>query len=379
MSNAIPPIGQPLRVGVMGCGNVAQMMHIPNLVEYEHFELLALADVYAPILEAVGQRYGITRLYSDWREFLAQPDLDAVLLCHAGSHKEAVIAALDAGKHVFVEKPLGWNLREVQEVAARAAQSDRILQVGYHKRYDPGYRYAREQVQQMPDLGFARITVLHPPDEMGHSPHRIRLGNGRYKDGHIAVADWATQLAGARRGLTEGDLSPLVDEALGTRKADPRLRLAYSMMTISLIHQVYTLFGFLGEPAGVLSTEVWRDGLSIHSVIAYPNDLRVSLDWHYLSDLKDYREEYAFYGNGQRITFQLPSPYFRSFPSPVIVQGGEGELAWEKRVIVSYDEPFRNELLAFYANVQAGTEPETNAAAALQHHRFIQQMIDAAR
>jgi hypothetical protein len=107
--------------------------------------------------------------------------------------------------------------------------------------------------------------------------------------------------------------------------------------------------------------------------------VRCSLDWHFLSHLKDYREEYAFYGNHERVIFQLPSPYLRNFPSPVIVQGGDGELAWEKKITVSYDEAFRDELLAFYDNVTEKKQPETTVAEALQHIEFTQQLIDAVR
>jgi hypothetical protein len=76
---------------------------------------------------------------------------------------------------------------------------------------------------------------------------------------------------------------------------------------------------------------------------------------------------------------QLPSPYLRNFPSPVIVQGGEGELAWEKKITVSYDEAFRNELLEFHDNVTKKKQPETTVAEALQHMEFTQQLIDAVR
>jgi len=369
-----------LNVGLVGCGNIAQMMHIPYLMEYEQFNLVALSDVYQPILDAVGDRYGIAQRFTDWNDMFASDEIDAVVLCHAGSHRDAIIAALDAGKHVFVEKPVGWNVREVREVAERVAASDRILQVGYHKRYDPAFQYVREHVQNMNDIGMVRITVLHPPDEMGHTPHRIRRGNDVIRDGHIDVAPWDQQIQGMLNGLTGGDLTTLVDEALGDlRKDDPRLRVAYSLMTISIIHQVYTLFGLLGEPQEVLSTDIWRDGVSIHSVLAFPDDVRCTIDWHFLAKLKHYSEEYAFFGNQDRVMWRLPSPYFKNFPSPVTIEGGEGELAWQKTVTVSYDEAFRNELLAFYDNVQNGTEPQTHIREAVKHHELIQKMIDAAR
>src|SRR5258707_11866235 len=111
----------------------------------------------------------------------------------------------------------------------------------------------------------------------------------------------------------------------------------------------------------------------------YREKVGVYEDYHYLPYLKDYREEYAFFGNHDRVMMQLPSPYLRNAPSPVIVQGGDGELAWEKRIIVSYDEAFRNEILSFYANVRQHKTPATTITHAVQHAQFIQQLIDAAR
>ena len=76
---------------------------------------------------------------------------------------------------------------------------------------------------------------------------------------------------------------------------------------------------------------------------------------------------------------QLPSPYLKNAPSPVIVQGGDGELAWEKRIIVSYDEAFQNEIVSFAENVRQHKTPATTVAHALEHARLMQALIDAAR
>jgi predicted dehydrogenase len=367
-----------LRMGVVGCGAIGQVAHIPYINRYDdRFELVALADVHRPTLDAVGDHYHVAGRHIDWRELIARDDIDAVVLCHNGSHRDTCIGALEAGKHVFVEKPLAWNVRETRDVAAVAAKSDRILQVGYHKLHDPAFAYTKEQLQQMNDVGFGRITVLHPANELGLSPHRILRGNGVVQEGHVDTGTWDQQVSAQLAGDTGSAV--LVDEALGARKDDNALRLAYGQLQGSIIHQVYTLFGFLGAPKRVVSTHVWRAGLSIHVVIEYPKDLRVTLDWHFLQDLKDYREEYAFFGNDSRMMMQLPSPYFLHFPSPVIVQGHEGETAWEKRIIVNYEEAFAREMLAFYDNVQAGRKPELcSIDDAVAHAEFIQQVIDKA-
>jgi hypothetical protein len=374
-------MGDILRVGVIGCGAIAQVMHIPYLVdEPEKFELVALSDVHQPTLDAVGDHYRIPARYTEWRDLLHRDDLDAVVICHNGSHFDSTMAVLEAGKHIFVEKPLAWNVRETEAIAARAAQSDKVLQLGYHKLYDPGFAVAKQQVDAMHDLGFARITVLHPANELGLSPFRIRRGNGVIQEGHVDPGLWDDQVKGQLAAFSGGALEAQVVEVLGARKDNAALRLAFGVMNSSLIHQVYTLFGFLGAPLRVVSTDIWRDGLSIHVQVEYPGDLRVTLDWHFLSHLKDYREEYAFFGNRERVMMQLPSPYFRNFPSPVIVQGGDGELSWEKKIVVSYEEAFRNELLAFHANVTQKRTPHLSSIHdAVLHARFIQQMTDAVR
>ncbi|MBW4435671.1 MAG: Gfo/Idh/MocA family oxidoreductase [Pleurocapsa minor GSE-CHR-MK-17-07R] len=369
-----------LRIGVIGCGAVAQMMHLPHLTEYdEYFEVAGLADPHAPTLNAVGDRYGISRRTADYHDLLNDPSIDAVGIFHGGSHFQTVIDALEAGKHVFCEKPLAWNVREVETILHKASSSPAILQMGYHKRYDPAFSLFREHLLKMNEPGYGRITVLHPDDTLGWAAHRIRRGNGVVVEGHRDAPAFGDVVEGSRHALAEGELAGLVDEALGERRADPRLRLAYGMMTVSLIHQTYMLFGLLGEPTRVLHTDIWRGGLSINSLIEYPNDLRITLDWHYLGYLKDYKEEYAFFSNDERLYLTFPSPYFKNMPTPIIVQGHEGELAWEKRIIVNYEEAFKNELLAFHANVVNGTQPVTDVREAAQHARFIQAMIDAAR
>jgi predicted dehydrogenase len=369
-------MSQALRMGVVGCGAIAQIMHIPYIMDSEQFELVALADNHKPTLDDVANFYKVTHRYTDWRDLLVRDDIDAVVICHSGSHHDSVMAALDAHKHVFVEKPLAWNVREVEAVAARAAQSDRILQVGYHKLYDPAFAYTREHLQKMNDLAYARITVLHADNALNLMPYRIRRGNGVISEGYPDLPSW-DQFPNSMLGTASGELAPLVDEALGARKNQKRLRVIYGMLTVSIIHHVYMLYGFLGEPTRIVSADLWRDGLSLHMVLEYPNDMRCTLDWHYLPYLNDYHEEYAFFGNDERIFVNFPGPYYRNFPTPVTIQGGERELSWEKSITVSYEEAFRNELLAFYDNVRGNKKPFTSAEDAVKHSRFIQRLIEA--
>jgi len=372
-------MSQALRIGVIGCGAIAQIMHIPYLIEHERFQVVSICDAYEPVLNEVADRYQVEKRYVDYHDLLANDNLDAVVICHAGSHRDTVIAAIEADKHVFVEKPLTWSLHETEEVAEVVRRSDRILQMGYHKLYDPAFTYFKEQIEQMQDIGIVRITVLHPVNALGFSPHRIRRGNGKIVHGHVDPGTWEEQRAGQLQA-SSGALKAIVDEALGENKDNSDVRLAYGTIVSSLIHQIYTMYGLFGEPEKVISTDIWREGFSIHSVIQYPKGLRVMMDWHFLSNLKDYDEEYAIYGNYDRVMLNFPSPYFRNFPSPVTIQGGDGELSWKKVVTVSHGEAFENELLAFYDNVINHQTPVLSGIEdALKHARFQQELIDAIR
>lgn len=371
---------QPIRIGVIGCGAIAQIMHIPYLIEHERFQVVSFCDVSEPVLRDVADRYHINNRYTDHRELLANDDLDAVAICHAGSHRDTVIEAIEAGKHVFVEKPISFSLRETQDIADVARKSDRILQIGYHKLYDPAFAFVKEQIEQMQDIGIVRITVLHPVNALGFSPHRIRRGNGKIVEGHVDPGTWESNRSGQLKGLSGGKLEAIIDNALGEHKDNTDVRLAYGTIFSSLIHQIYTMYGLFGEPEKVVSTDIWREGYSIHSVIQYAQGFRVMLDWHFLSHLKDYDEEYAIYGNHDRVMLNFPSPYFRNFPSPVTIQGGEADLSWKKVVTVSHGEAFENQLLAFYDNVINQQTPKLSGIEdALKHARFSQELIDAVR
>ena len=114
-----------VEVGVVGGGLVAQAEHIPYLTALrDRFALMALAEPSRMVREALGARYGIDGLHADHRSMLDSGGLDAVVVCSpAGTHAEIVLAALDAGVHVFVEKPMCITLRDEPSRRSRGRRS----------------------------------------------------------------------------------------------------------------------------------------------------------------------------------------------------------------------------------------------------------------
>lgn len=366
-------MSKPLRVGVVGAGGIAQMMHLPTLAERpDLFELTALADVSAETLEAVGRRYGVRALSTDFRELVRRDDVDAVLVLSGGSHKEAALASLEAKKHLFVEKPLGYGLAETEEIARAAERAPGIVMVGYHKRYDPAVRRAREAVRAMKDVRYVEVTVLHPDD-------------GDYRD-HHAILPFKTrertpEAEGNRRALekaTKGPLAPLVEQITGP-SASPEVRVASVIATESLLHDLNLVRGFLGEPERVVSGHVWLGGFAQHSLTRFPNDVCVSASWVSVPGVRSYEETVRFVGSDERVSLVFPSPYLRHFPTPLRIQKMHGEELVEESRTVSYEEAFRAELVEFASAVRKGEAPETSVADALADARWIQQIAAAFR
>jgi predicted dehydrogenase len=354
-----------LRVGVIGCGGVAQIMWLPNLRQLdEHFELKAICDLSSGLTESLGSYYHVSRRFQDYRDLVAE-DLDVVIVLTPGSHAAPAIAAMEAGKHVIVEKPMCFTLREADAMIAASKRSGRRLMVAYMKRYDPGYLYGREQVLSMRNLRYVQINVLHPSEPQYFAHHRIK----RFTDVPQETLE-----------ALQREADCLALDAIGP--VSPRLRFLYLDVFLgSMIHDVNALRGILGGPDRSLFTTLWPDDVTyptITTVLEYQNGPRAVFTWSYLSELRDYFEELAFLGEESRVRIQFPSPFLRHFPTPVEVQAMENGAESRKRVNVNFAEAFKEELLHFHECVHKDREPLTNATEGREDIAFLQKIVAAA-
>ena len=117
-----------VRVAVVGVGAAAQVSHIPALKKAEGVELVALCDRDEEKAARVAQRYGIPQAVETIDELLRDDALDALVVCTPNYlHAPMAIAALQAGKHVLVERPLARNAAEAEKMVAAAKKADRVL------------------------------------------------------------------------------------------------------------------------------------------------------------------------------------------------------------------------------------------------------------
>ena len=131
-----------IRMGIIGAGRIAGFVHLPSLrLCPDTCEVIAVASRTEGKARAFADHWGIPRVYPDWPSLLADRDVDAVVICPpSGTTYSVAKAAIASGKHILCEKPLALSPEDCDEMIAAADQAGRILQVDFHKRYDPYHR-----------------------------------------------------------------------------------------------------------------------------------------------------------------------------------------------------------------------------------------------
>jgi len=133
-----------LKVGILGCGPIAQAAHFESAIKARNAELFAICDVAEDLLARMTATHAPRKSYRDYDAMLANPDIDAIVIATSDAfHVSATISALAAGKHVLCEKPLGVSVEEVETLKHAVEASGRVLQVGHMKRFDAGLQSAK--------------------------------------------------------------------------------------------------------------------------------------------------------------------------------------------------------------------------------------------
>ena len=137
-----------LRIGILGCGPIAQAAHLESVQKARNTELYAVCDADQGLAERFGRFYDAQRIYNDYDDMLADPQLDAVVIAISDAfHVPAAIRALDAGKPVFCEKPIATNVADVLALEKAVRDSGLPLQIGHMLRFDPGIQATHDFIR----------------------------------------------------------------------------------------------------------------------------------------------------------------------------------------------------------------------------------------
>lgn len=149
-ANRVLGANNRLRVGIIGCGGLAQGAHIPSLLKMkdsDNVEIVAVCDVYQKRLEQAGQTTGAKQI-KDYRALLDQKDIDYVAIVTPEHwHAKMTIDAADAGKHIYCEKPMTWSIDQAKQVVKKIQETKVKMQVGVQGMSDDSYETAQKLIK----------------------------------------------------------------------------------------------------------------------------------------------------------------------------------------------------------------------------------------
>ncbi|MEA2515506.1 MAG: hypothetical protein QOJ59_4995 [Thermomicrobiales bacterium] len=323
-----------LKIGIVGCGAIAQIQYLPLLRELgDDFAIWGLCDLSRSVMDRLGDEYGVPpeRRFTDYYDLVAS-DLDAVVVCNTGSHAPPAIAAAEAGKHVLVEKPMATTVAEAEAMVAAAERNGIVLMVGYMKRHDPAYRYAADRVREMSDVRFVQVNHLHPDNRLHLAEFRLHRPDDLPPSSPEAIAANESGRIAAALGLPADRLPSEV-------------RTAFFFVLYSMIHDLGNLSGLFGPPSRVVSTDLWQNGNCITTVLEYPAGFRAVASWVDLPELQIFEETLEVYGSRERVIVSFPTGFSIGLPSTVTLHGMESDGHPRRKELSWHENPFRLELL----------------------------------
>jgi predicted dehydrogenase len=359
-----------VRVGVVGGGLVAQAMHLHYLAgKPDLFAIAALAEPSRAVREALGARYAVPGLHADYRALLDAGGVDALVVCSpAGTHAQVVLDGLDAGLHVFVEKPMCITVRDADAIVAARDRTGLVVQVGTMKRYDPAVERMLAELPESADhLRYVSVVVNDPEFEPFFAAGEIVRG----RDVPAEVIE-----AGIRAERDQ------VEEAVGS--GDPDVVRAFSESFLgSMIHDLNVVHGLLermGEPlpARVVSGDWWNEGRAVTGAVRLSNGARWDSAWIQLLDTFEYRETISLFFADSVRTLLFPSPWQRHRPT-LYRREERRDGSGRAHETTSHEEAFSRELDHFHACVADGESCRTPPEQARLDIAVLTEMFLASR
>jgi predicted dehydrogenase len=332
-----------LRVGLIGLGEVAQVVHLPVLQSLSHlFEVRAGCDISPKLQREVGARHAIPACYGSTEAMLAAEDLDAVLVLNSDEyHAETVTTALEHGLHVLVEKPMCLSPREAQSIIDCRDRTGRTVMVGYMRRFAPAFT---EAVAMLPSLG--RINFARVHDVIGRNQLMIDQTVSVLRPGDIP-RDLMEQRWARGRSLVEDAIGSVPDDLAG----------AYRLLCGLGSHDLSAMRELLGRPRGVAAARQWRGGGYIAALLDY-DDYVVSYETGVDEQLR-FDAHLEVYGDAASLRVQYDTPYVRHLPTTLVVNETVGDSYRTTVTRPHLKDPYTHELEYFHEVATTGSAPKT--------------------
>lgn len=204
-----------LRFGVIGAGRIGKL-HTEHLVNrIPGVEVAAVADVDSKMAQAAADQFHIPAAFEDYHAILSDPGIDAVAICSStDTHARIIVEAAQAGKHIFCEKPIDFDLNKIDAALEAAEKAGVKLQIGFNRRFDPNFRRVRAMIAEG-KIGTPQILRITSRDPAPPPISYVKVSGGLFLDMTIHDFDMARYLSGSEVEEIYAAAGVMVDPAIG--------------------------------------------------------------------------------------------------------------------------------------------------------------------
>lgn len=204
-----------INLGVIGAGRIGRI-HARNLkYQIPGARLLAVADIFAEAAQKLADELEVPICESDYRRLLARDDIEAVIICSStDTHARIIADAAATGKHIFCEKPIALQMDSIDAALAAVEKAKVKLQVGFNRRFDPGFRKAKELIASG-RIGVPHLLRISSRDPKPPPLDYIKVSGGLFVDMMIHDFDMARFLMGEEIAGLMATGRCLIDRAIG--------------------------------------------------------------------------------------------------------------------------------------------------------------------
>jgi predicted dehydrogenase len=230
------------RVAILGCGAIARAAHLPSIMRARDVNVVALADRDAQSLAAARALAREARGVAEYREVLAMADVDAVIIALPPAlHADAAVAALEAGKHVYVEKPLATSLVDAKRVVAAANGTKVVAMMGFNYRFNPLTQQAKAKLaaRAIGDVVAVRTVFATAARPLATWKERRNSGGG-------ALLDLAVHHIDLIRHLFDADITSVSADLASVRAEHDSVALQLRLTT-NAVAQVFCSLSSVDE------------------------------------------------------------------------------------------------------------------------------------
>lgn len=188
---------QKLKIGILGAGRIGRVHAQSIAFGIPEAEVVAISDPFTEAAEKAAKDFGIPNVYSDYRQILADPAIDAVLVCTpTNTHADIAMEAARAGKHIFCEKPIDTSVEKILKTKKVIEEAGVKMQIGFNRRFDHNFRHIHQLTKdgKLGDVQIIRITSRDPEPP---SPEYAKNSGGMFLDMTIHDFDMAYYQGGS--------------------------------------------------------------------------------------------------------------------------------------------------------------------------------------